>query len=109
MASSGFQESVRALGAVDVFIGHSLGGAVGAWSVREDGFWPKLFFGLEANPDMGERGSPLLIRRIQAIDRDLVKNTNPSAGNLFSLVRARHRSLRSCPRQCRCENPRSPE
>src|SRR5215510_16318477 len=29
------QESERALGAVDVFIGHSLGGGVGEWSVRE--------------------------------------------------------------------------
>ncbi|MCI0745329.1 MAG: hypothetical protein L0Y58_07980, partial [Verrucomicrobia subdivision 3 bacterium] len=51
----------RALGAVDVFIGHSMGGAVGAWSVREDGFWPKLFIGLEAQADVGERGPPLLL------------------------------------------------
>src|SRR5215468_2673619 len=40
------QESVRALGTVDVFIGHSLGG-VGSWIVHEDVFWPKLFIGLE--------------------------------------------------------------
>ena len=56
-----FQEAVRALGAVDVFIGHSLGGAVGAWSVREDGFWPKLFMGLEAKPELSERGPPLVL------------------------------------------------
>src|SRR5437773_466405 len=41
----GLQESVRALGPVDVFIGHSLSSAVGSWSVREDGFGPKLFIG----------------------------------------------------------------
>src|ERR1041385_1673040 len=40
-----FQESERALGAMDVFIGHSMGGGVGAWSVREAGFRPKLFIG----------------------------------------------------------------
>ena len=57
----GLQESVRALGAVDVFIGHSLGGGVAAWIVHEDGFWPKLFIGLEAMADMGERGPPLLL------------------------------------------------
>src|SRR6185369_9397894 len=30
-----FQELARALGAVDVFIGHSMGGGVGGWNVRE--------------------------------------------------------------------------
>src|SRR5512142_1053318 len=33
-----FQECERALGKVDVFIGHSMGGGVGAWSVRNAGF-----------------------------------------------------------------------
>jgi hypothetical protein len=56
-----FQEFEQALGAVDVFIGHSLGGGAGAWSVREFGFRPKLFIGLEARADMGERGPPLLL------------------------------------------------
>jgi pimeloyl-ACP methyl ester carboxylesterase len=54
-------ESDRALGGVDLFIGHSLGGAVGAWSVRDFGFRPKFFIGLEARTDMGERGPPLLL------------------------------------------------
>src|SRR5687767_15216122 len=36
-----FHEFERALGGVDVFIGHSLGGSAGAWSVRENGFQPK--------------------------------------------------------------------
>ena len=56
-----FQESVAALGAVDIFIGHSLGGSVGAWSVRKDGFRPKLFIGLESQADMGQRGPPLVL------------------------------------------------
>jgi hypothetical protein len=46
---------------VDVFIGHSLGGGVAPWIVHEDSFWPKLFIGLEAMSDMGERGPPLLL------------------------------------------------
>jgi pimeloyl-ACP methyl ester carboxylesterase len=56
-----FQESERALGAVDVFIGHSLGGGVGEWSVREAGFSPKLFIGLGAPVELGEHGPPLLL------------------------------------------------
>src|SRR2546426_7983149 len=39
------QELERALGAVDVFIGHSMGGELGAWGVREGEFRPKLFIG----------------------------------------------------------------
>ena len=55
------QESDRALSGVDVFVGHSLGGAAGAWSVDDFGFRPKFFIGLEARTDMGERGPPLLL------------------------------------------------
>ena len=33
----------RARGAVDVFIGHSMGGGTGSWGVREAGFRPGLF------------------------------------------------------------------
>jgi hypothetical protein len=57
----GAQEFERAPGAVDVFIGHSMGGGVGAWSVREAGFRPKLFIGVGANVELGERGPPLLL------------------------------------------------
>src|SRR6476661_10087001 len=32
-----FQETERALGTVQVFIGHSMGGGVGAWTVRQTG------------------------------------------------------------------------
>jgi hypothetical protein len=50
-----------ALGGVDVFIGHSLGGGAGAWSVREDGFRPKLFIALESDIHVGERGPPVVV------------------------------------------------
>ena len=40
-----FVEAERALGEVDVFIGHSMGGGVGGWSVVHAGFRPKLFIG----------------------------------------------------------------
>ena len=56
-----FQELERALGAVDVFIGHSMGGGVGGWSVREAGFRPKLFIGVGAPVELGEHGPPLLL------------------------------------------------
>jgi hypothetical protein len=55
------RELERALGGVDVFIGHSLGGGAGAWSVREDGFRPKLFIGLESDIVVGERGPPVVV------------------------------------------------
>jgi hypothetical protein len=57
----GAQEFERALGAVDVFIGHSMGGGVGAWSVREAGFRPKLFIGVGAPVKLGEHGPPELL------------------------------------------------
>jgi pimeloyl-ACP methyl ester carboxylesterase len=55
------RELERALGGVDVFIGHSLGGGAGAWSVREDGFRPKLFIALESDINVGERGPPVVV------------------------------------------------
>src|SRR6185436_20085665 len=54
------QELERALGAVDVFIGHSMGGGVGAWGVREGEFRPKLFIGVGADGPLGEHGTPEL-------------------------------------------------
>ena len=56
-----FQELERTLGVVDVFIGHSLGGGVGGWSVREAGFRPKLFIGVGAPVELGEHSQPLLL------------------------------------------------
>jgi pimeloyl-ACP methyl ester carboxylesterase len=55
------RESDRALGGVDIFIGHSLGGGAGAWSVREFGFRPKLFIALESNFHVGVPGPPPLV------------------------------------------------
>src|SRR4030095_12241647 len=51
----------QALGAVDVFIGHSMGAAVGSWSVREAGFRPKLFIGVGFPSRLGEHGPPVLL------------------------------------------------
>jgi len=56
-----FQEAWRALGAVDVFIGHSLGGGVGGWSVHHAGFRPKLFIGVGAPVKLGDHAPPLLL------------------------------------------------
>jgi hypothetical protein len=55
------QESDRALGEVDVFIGHSLGGGAGAWCVRDFDFRPKLFLALESDIHVGERGPPVVV------------------------------------------------
>jgi pimeloyl-ACP methyl ester carboxylesterase len=55
------QESDRALGGVDVFIGHSLGGGAGAWCARDFGFRPKLFLALESDIHVGEHGPPVVV------------------------------------------------
>lgn len=54
-------EVSRALGGVDVFVGHSLGAYTGARSVRGGGLTPRLFIALGALPDLGEPGPPLLL------------------------------------------------
>ena len=56
-----FQEFERAHGAVDVFIGHSFGGWVGAWSVHNAGFRPKLFIGIGADAELAKDGPPVLM------------------------------------------------
>jgi pimeloyl-ACP methyl ester carboxylesterase len=56
-----FFELERALGAVDVFVGHSMGGGNGAWSVRKAGFRPKLFIGVGAPVELGVHAPPLLL------------------------------------------------
>src|SRR5438046_2815056 len=38
-----------------------MGGGVGAWSVREAGFRPKLFIGVGAPVELGEHGPPVLL------------------------------------------------
>jgi hypothetical protein len=56
-----FQAAERALGVVDVFIGHSMGCGTGSWSVREGGFRPKLFIGVGRPSELGEHGTPVLL------------------------------------------------
>jgi pimeloyl-ACP methyl ester carboxylesterase len=56
-----FLEAERALGEVDVFIGHSMGAGTGSWSVREAGFRPKLFIGVGNTVTLGEHGPPVLL------------------------------------------------
>jgi pimeloyl-ACP methyl ester carboxylesterase len=56
-----FLEAARALGEVDVFIGHSMGCGTGSWSVREAGFRPKLFIGVGNTATLGERGPPAIL------------------------------------------------
>jgi len=56
-----FQEVERALGEVDIFIGHSMGVAFGSWSVREAGFRPKLFIGVGLPARLGAHAAPLLL------------------------------------------------
>src|SRR6185503_12245368 len=55
------QELERVLGRVDVFIGHSMGGYVGAWGVREGEFRPKLVIEVGNAEPLGERGPPILM------------------------------------------------
>jgi hypothetical protein len=51
----------RALGRVEVFVGHSMGAGVGRASVQNGGLRPRLFIAAGANPRLGERGPPLLL------------------------------------------------
>ena len=51
----------RALGQVDVFVGHSMGAGAGQASFQNGDLSPKLFIALGANPNLGERGPPLLL------------------------------------------------
>jgi len=52
----------RAVGSVDVFVGHSMGGGAGGVAVREHGFRPRLFIALGADPHLGENsGRPELL------------------------------------------------
>ena len=55
------RELERALGSVDVFIGHSMGSGAGEVSVNEDGFRPKLYIGVGIPAEFGEDGPPLLL------------------------------------------------
>jgi len=55
------RDITRALGRVDVFVGHSMGAGVGQASVQNGDLKPKLFIAVGANVNLGERGPPLLL------------------------------------------------
>ena len=55
------RDITRALGRVDVFVGHSMGAAVGQASVQNGDLSPKLFIAAGANPSLGKREPPLLL------------------------------------------------
>lgn len=56
-----FVAAEQALGAVDVFIGYSMGCGTGSWSVREAGFRPRLFIAVGNTATLGEHGPPALL------------------------------------------------
>jgi len=51
----------RALGSVDVYLGHSMGSYAGAEAVRDGGLSPGLFIAVGAVPNLGAPGAPLLL------------------------------------------------
>ena len=55
------EEVARAVGPVDVFIGHSMGGVVGGEAVLEGGMRPRLFIAVGSLPILGEHAPPLLL------------------------------------------------
>lgn len=56
-----FVEAERAVGQVDVFIGHSMGVGTGEWSVLKAGFRPKLFIGLGRPAKLGGKVPSVLL------------------------------------------------
>lgn len=54
-------EVSRAVGPVDVFLGHSMGAYAGSGAVRCGDLKLKLFIAVGALPDLGEHGPPLLL------------------------------------------------
>lgn len=51
----------RQIGPIDVFAGHSMGGASGGEAVRQGGMRPRLFIAIGAMPVLGEHAPPLLL------------------------------------------------
>ena len=60
-AARTLEELACAVGPVDVFIGHSMGGFAGGEAVRDGGLRPKLFIAVGSVPRLGEHGPPLLL------------------------------------------------
>ena len=66
----------REVGPVDVFAGHSMGGAAGGEAVRKGGMRPELFVGIGSLPVLGDHAPPLLLlagRFEEAFSLDLLK------------------------------------
>lgn len=55
------EAAARAVGKVDVFLGHSMGSYAGTAAVWRGGFQPKLFIAVGALPSFGEGAPPLLL------------------------------------------------
>ena len=55
------EEVAKALGQVDVFLGHSMGAYVGSVAVGNGGMSPRLFIAVGASPNLGPRGPTLLL------------------------------------------------
>jgi len=53
--------NARALGPVDVYIGHSMGGYVGGEAARQGRFRPRLLIAIGSLPQVGKGGPPLLL------------------------------------------------
>jgi pimeloyl-ACP methyl ester carboxylesterase len=51
----------RAVGPIDVFVGHSMGGYVGGEAAREGGLSPRLFIAIGSLPELDKSAPPLLI------------------------------------------------
>ena len=98
-----FLEAERALGEVDVFIGHSMGCGTGSWSVREAGFRPKLFIGVGNTATLGEHGPPALLLFGRFEEFGIPAQTNAqvviSPWSDHALER-----LRSSARECGCQS-----
>jgi hypothetical protein len=71
-----FLEASRALGEVDVSIGHSMGCGTGSWCVREAGFRPKLFIGLGNTATLGKDGPPALLLFGRIVDYGIPAQSN---------------------------------
>jgi pimeloyl-ACP methyl ester carboxylesterase len=55
-------EDAQAIGPIDVFIGHSMGGYAGGEAARAGGLSPRLFIAIGSLPMLGKPASPLLLK-----------------------------------------------
>ena len=78
------QDAERALGTIDVFMGHSMGGEIGAWTVRKAAIHPKLFVALGDPARLGEHGPPLLL--LGGLFEELVRPSRLRTGTAAQVV-----------------------